>query len=167
MNPLNRAVRDAGKIGDTMIDAGVNQGTVGELAVASGEVVSRRMALGAAAMVDPMNADHAEFARMVPEKAQAFAAAGAAMLQRSSDVAMQLTTFATNEMTIAVKATLAMAACRTPVALMAAQSRFVMGSVGRAVSQAVSLGAFAVRSQAAAIAPVHKAATANAKRLKS
>lgn len=166
MNPLKHAARYAGKITDTMADAGVNQGTVGELALASGEVVVKRMALGAAAMVDPLNADHAEFARMVPEKAQAFSDAGTAILQRSSDVLQQMANYAVAEMSIAMKFSMGMAAYRTPAALAAAQSKFLLGWLGRSLSQSAALGHFAVRSQAAAIAPVHKTATANARRLK-
>ena len=166
MNPLKQAARYAGKITDTMVDVGTNHGTAGELALASGEVVAKRMALGAAAMVDPFNADHAEFARMVPEKAQAFAAAGTAVLQRSSDVMQQMANFAVAEMSIAMKSTMDMLGCRTPTALAAAQSKFLLGWLSRSLSQSAAMGAFAVRSQAAVMAPVHKTATANARRLK-
>jgi hypothetical protein len=166
MNPLKQAARYTGKITDTMVDVGVNHGTAGELALASGEVVAKRMALGAAAMVDPLNADHAEFARMVPEKAQAFADAGTAVLQRSSDIVQQMANFAVNEMSIAMKSTMDMVACRTPAALVAVQGKFLLGWLNRSLSQSAALGAFAVRSQAAVMAPVHKTATANARRLK-
>ena len=39
-----------------------------ELAVASGEVIAKRMAMGLSGMIDPANADHAELAQLVPEK---------------------------------------------------------------------------------------------------
>jgi Phasin protein len=165
MKPVNRALRDAARLGDTLADVATSHGRHGELALASGGVVAKRMALGAAAMVDPLNADHAEFARMVPEKAQAFADAGAVLLQRSGAVAQQMAKFAANEMALAMRATVALAACRTPSDLAAAQARLVTAWLGRAMSQAIALNAMAVRSQAAAMAPVHRTATANARRL--
>ena len=82
-------------------------------------------------MVNPFNADHAEFARMVPEKAQAFADAGTAILQRSSDVVQQMANYAVTEMSIAMTSTVGMIACRTPVALAAAQSKFLLGWLSR------------------------------------
>ncbi len=166
MDPLKHAVRYAGKIGDTLVDASVNQGVAGELALAAGEVVATRLAIGAAALLDPVNADHAEFARLVPEKAEAFSAAGTALAQRSADIAHQVTSFAVGELVLACKAAAAMADCHTPAALLFAQGRFVMGCVTRSLSQSAALAALAVNAQAAALAPVHQTATANARRLK-
>lgn len=165
MKPVNRALRDVAKIGDTLADVATSQGEHGELALASGDVVARRMALGAAAMVDPLNADHAEFARMLPEKAQAFSDAGLVLLQRSAAAVQQVARFAVNELALAMRATTALTACRTPADLAAAQARLVTAWFGRAVTQSIELNAMAVRSQAAMLAPVHRAATANAKRL--
>jgi hypothetical protein len=165
MKPHTRALRDAAKIGDTVAAAAASHGRGGELAFAAGEVVAKRMALGAAAIVDPLSADHAELARMVPEKARAFGDADTVMLQRSGAMAQQMAQFAANELALAARATLALAACRSPADLAAAQGRFVTGWLGRAMSHAIALGAMAVRSQAAAMAPVHRTATGNARRL--
>ena len=167
MKPLDRALRDAAKIGDTLADVATSYGKHGELALASGEVVAKRLALGAAAMVDPLGADHAELARMIPEKVAAFSDAGAVLLQRSGAVARQVAKFAANEMALAMRAGMALAACRTPAELATAQSRLVTAWFGRAMSQSIALGSMAVRSQAAAMAPVHRTATANARRLGS
>lgn len=166
MNPLKHAARYASQLTDTLVDVGLNHGTAGELALVSGEVVAKRLALGAAAMVDPLNADHAEFARMAPEKAQAFTEAGAAVLQRTGEVAQQMADYALAEISIAMRSTMGMAACRTPVALASAQGKFLRGWISRSLSQAAAMGSIAVSYQAAAMAPVHKTATANARRLK-
>ena len=165
MKTMSRVLRDAARIGDTLTDVATSHGKHGELALASGGVVARRMALGAAAMVDPLNADHAEFALMIPEKAEAFSDAGAALAQQSGVVARQMARFAANELALGMRAALAMAACRTPADLAAAHGRFVEAWLGRALSQSIELAAMAVRSQAVVMAPVHSAATANARRL--
>ena len=165
MKPVNRALRDAAKIGDTLADVAATQGKHGELALASGDVVAKRMALGAAAMADPLHADHTEFARMIPEKAHAFSDAGVVLLQRSGAAVQQVARFAANELALATRATMALAACRTPAELAAAQARLLTAWFGRAMSQSIELNAMAVRSQAAVMAPVHRTAIANARRL--
>ena len=81
-------------------------------------------------------------------------------------VMQQMANFAVAEMSIAMKSTMDMVGCRTPTALAAAQSKFLLGWLSRSLSQSAALCAFAVRSQAAVMAPVHKTATANARRLK-
>src|SRR5690242_12291361 len=53
--------------------------TVGEMTVAAGSVIGRRTALAADALREPHRADHAELARMGPEKIAAFGEAGAAV----------------------------------------------------------------------------------------
>jgi hypothetical protein len=62
---------------DNVVDAtrqNANSGS--ELASAAGQIIAKRVALGVAAIIDPMRADHAELGRMVPEKIEAFSAAG-------------------------------------------------------------------------------------------
>jgi hypothetical protein len=166
MKSVNRALRDVRKFGTAMALAGTNSARNGGLAVAAGEVIAKRMALGAAALVDPMNADHGEFAKMIPEKTAAFSAAGLVWLQWSARVTQQMAVFAANEAALAAQAGAAMASCRTPADLAAAQGNFAMAWFSRALSQSVALGSMALRSQAAAIAPVHRSATANARRLR-
>lgn len=57
-------------------EAAQSVGRGSELAFAAGEIVAKRVALGMLAMMDPLQADHIEFGRMVPEKVEAFSAAG-------------------------------------------------------------------------------------------
>jgi hypothetical protein len=166
MNSTKRALRDVRKLGDMMTLAGTSSARNSALATAAGEVIGRRIALGAAALADPMGADHGEFAKMIPEKAAAFSMAGLIWLQWSGRVAQELAAFAANEAALAAQAGAAMAGCRTPGDLMLAQGNFALAWFGRALSHSVALGGMALRSQAAATAPVHRSATANARRLR-
>jgi hypothetical protein len=166
MRSRTRTSRDARTLGNTMAAAGANARKSSRLALAAGQVIAKRLALGAAAMVDPLAADHAEFARIIPEKALAFSETGMIWLQRSGAVAEQMGRFAASEMAIVAKAAADIAGCRTPAGVIAAQSRFATAWFARALSRSIALGSLAMRSQGAAIAPMHKAATANARRLR-
>src|SRR3984893_12890932 len=146
MKKMQRTVRDVRKLTRTVAAATATTRKSSELAVASGEVIARRMALGAAAFADPMSADHVEFSRMIPAKMAALSAVAAA--------------------TIAVRAAGEFALCRTPGEIAAAQSRFVVDWFARAVSQSLALGGLAMSAGGAMLAPVHRAATDNAKRLR-
>jgi hypothetical protein len=119
---------DAGTIGDVLAVATQS----GELALAAGEVVARRMSLGVAAALYPLQADHVEFARIVPEKVEAFSAAGMIILKRSEQARRQMTRAASDEIMTTAHATIAMAGCSNPAALVAAQFRSrSRGLIGR------------------------------------
>jgi hypothetical protein len=145
--------------------AGTNVRKGGELAVAAGQVIAARAALGAAAMMDPLKADHVEFARIIPEKTTAFSAAGVAWLRGSSETAQRISAFAASELATAATAAAAIASCKTPAGVFAAQSRYASAWFGRVLTQSVALGSLAIKSQGAAMAPLYRAATANARRL--
>src|SRR5579864_3358840 len=121
-----RAFRDARRLGNATLVAGTNGRKSGELAVATGHVVTKRMILGTAAAINPLNADRVEFAKIIPEKVEAFSKAGMTWLQGSSEVAERMASFAANELAIGVKAAVAIASCRTPAGIIAAQGRFAM-----------------------------------------
>jgi hypothetical protein len=165
MKSSTRKFRGARKLGNATRVAGLNARRTGDLLEAAGHVVARRMTLGAAAMIDPHNADHDEFAKIVPEKAKAFSQAGMRWLAMSVKAAEQTANFATKEMATAAQAAVAMAGCRTPAGVIATQSRFATAWFARALAQSIALGSLALRSQGAVMAPVHRAATANARRL--
>jgi hypothetical protein len=157
--------RSARKLGHALQVAGTNGRKTGELALAAGQVVARRMALGAQAMVDPLNADHAEFAKIIPEKARAFSEAGMTWLEWSSKAAEQMASFAATEMAAAAKGAVALAGCRTPEHAITVQGDLATAWVARMVSQSITLGALALRSQGETMAPLHRAVTANVRRL--
>jgi len=162
---LQRSVRDARKLTRTLAAATASTLKSGELAVASGEVIARRVALGAAALADPATADHREFTRMVAEKVTALSAVGAIAQQRSGAVMAEMTRIAQSEAAIALEAVQQLARCRTPTDLAAAQSRVVLDWFARAASQSLAFAALAMSASGAMLAPVHRAATGNARRL--
>jgi hypothetical protein len=136
-----------------------------ELGILSGEVIARRFAMGVSGMLDPANANHAELARLLPEKAEAGNASGTAMLGRSGQLAERMTRFATDEMLLAVRDFVSLASCRTPAAFVAAHQGLTFSWLARLLAHGGALSALAGQSQSDAIAPFHKAARANAVRL--
>jgi O-methyltransferase involved in polyketide biosynthesis len=137
----------------------------GDIARATRKVVARRMALGMAAAIDPLRADHAEFARMVPEKVEAFSSAGMAMLRQSDRAGRHMMRYASDEVMTSARATIEMIGCSGPAALAESQGRFARAWVDRATSGFIALGMLAVTAQAAAMTQIRKTVVANAERL--
>jgi hypothetical protein len=136
-----------------------------DLAVAAAGVVAKRVALGLAAAFDPLSANHAEFERMVPEKLEAFSAAGLIMLKTSGEASLQMTRLASDAAVTTATATMAMTRCSTPAALLEAQRLFAVGWFERAASAFAAMGMLTLGVQAAAMSPIRQTVTANAKRL--
>jgi hypothetical protein len=136
-----------------------------DIARASRHVISKRVALGLQAALRPHRADHAEFARMVPEKVEAFSAAGKAMMQKSGEANRQILEDVSAEVMTAASAAVSMSRCSNPVDLAAAQGRFAYGWMGRATSRFIAMGAFAMSAQAAALAPIRQTVVENSERL--
>jgi len=165
MKPSKRTARNVRKITRSLADAASTTLKGSELAVASGRVIAERAALGVAAFIDPANADHAEFARMAPEKMTAFSAAAAVLQRRAGAFVGQMARFAGDEATIALRVTGELARCRSHADLLVLNNRVAVAWLGRAFAHSVTLGALAVGASGAAMAPVHRAATGNARRL--
>jgi hypothetical protein len=165
MKPIKRALRNAEKLTGNLVAAGSNLAKAGEMAVASGQVIARRVALGQAAMTEPANGDFAEFWRMISEKTTAFSAAGTVWLQRSERFAAHAAELAANEMAVATHAMMSMAACRSPATFAAAQTGFASAWCGRAMSHSIEMTAMALKCQETMMAPVLRAVRGNAKRL--
>jgi hypothetical protein len=165
MTSRTHPLRGAGKLGSALRVAGRNGRKTGEIALAAGQVVARRMALGAQAMVDPLNADHVEFAKIIPEKARAFSEAGMTWLQWSGKAVEQMASFAASEMATAAEGAVALAGCRTPADVIAVQGSLATSWFARVMSQSISLGSLALRSQGETMAPLHRTVTENARRL--
>ena len=127
-------------------------GTATELAIAAPQVVAARLAMGVAALGRPTAAANTEAARMISEKTQAFAegglAAGAHVVRLGADTAAYL----------AKEAAASGALFATPFGAAQAAGRFYDYWTGMA--------RVGLQMQAAAMAPVHKTATANARRLR-
>jgi hypothetical protein len=165
MKKIQRASRDVRRITRSLAAAATTTLKGNELALASGRVIARRTALGVAALFDPASTDHVEFSRMVSEKMAAFSTVSSVVRQRSTAIIAQMMSVAARETTIALSAASEIAASRTPADMVAAQSRFILGWFERALSQSLVLGSLATSAGSAMLAPVHRAATGNAKRL--
>ena len=130
MTSAKQTARDARAVGRAIALAGANSIAGSEMLMAAGEVIGKRMALGAAAIADPVNADHEEFALMIPEKARAFGAAGTILIERSARAAQYASAVAMKELALAAKATTEIAGCATPAALAVAQGDFAWSWFG-------------------------------------
>jgi hypothetical protein len=98
---MQYAKRDSGTAMTYFLSAARhNSSQTAELTLAAAEVVFRRMTLGGFALVNPAAADHAEFARMVPEKTQAFSDAGSILISRSAQIGQEMGQFIADEMTL-------------------------------------------------------------------
>jgi hypothetical protein len=115
------AIHDNDATGDAMggfvAAAAQNARCAGDIAIAAGHVIIKRVALGIAAAFDPGARDHAELARMVTEKVEAFSSAGMAMLTQSHQASQHIVHLAFREVLTTARATIAMTGCRSPAAL--------------------------------------------------
>jgi hypothetical protein len=142
-----------------VLDAATRNATNGnDLAIAAGEVIVRRVVLGVAAALNPMQADHVEFGRMMPEKMEAFSAAGMIMLEQSNQAGWEITRIASNEVMTTAHATLS---CTNPMAMAEAQ----LAWFNRAATNFFAMGLLALGVQEAAMVPIQQTIAANAERL--
>ncbi len=166
MSTFKQAARATRAANDALQAAGLNSVTSGEMMLAAGEVIGKRVALGTVAVMNPAIADHAEFALMIPEKTEAFAAAGTILTDRSWRAARYVARSASTEVSIAAATCAALATCADPASLLSAQMEYAAGWFSRTLTVSLRLGAMALQAQGAAMAPVHEVATANARRLR-
>jgi O-methyltransferase involved in polyketide biosynthesis len=136
-----------------------------DIARASHHVIRKRVALGVQAALRPHRADHAEFARIIPEKVEAFSAAGKVMMEKSGEANRQILEDVSAEVMTAASAVVSMSQCSNPIDLAAAQGRFAYGWLGRATSRFIAMGEFAMSAQAAALAPIRQTVVENSERL--
>ena len=155
-----------GTIGDMLDLATQTAGSGNDLAIAAGQVIAKRVALGVAAAVNPMTADHAEFARMVPEKVEAFSSAGMAMFEHSGEFGNRIACFASDEVMTTARATIEIATCFDPLSMLEAQTRFFQAWWGRTTANMLTLGMMTLSAQAATLSPIRLAVAANTERLR-
>jgi hypothetical protein len=165
MKRLRRSTRDGRRIQGTARAGSLVALKSARLAQATGHVVAKRTGLGLGAMPTPAQADQAEFARILPEEAEACRASATALIQCSGDIAWQATRFASSEMAMASKAAADLARCRTTAAAIAIQIQFATAWFFRAFSQSIAVGALAMRSYSAVLSPIHRVAVQNSRRL--
>jgi O-methyltransferase involved in polyketide biosynthesis len=136
-----------------------------ELANASSQIVARRMALGIAAAMNPLKADHVEFARMAPEKVEAFSAASVILFEHSGKASQRMTRVVSEEIFATARASVAMASCPNPASLAQAQNTFVRSWCDRVTTNFIKMGMLALSAQEAAMAPIRQTIAANSERL--
>jgi hypothetical protein len=154
---MRRGARTLGASGVTAVNAV-------EMAHAAGAVIAERSALGLRALTTPIEAT-AELSRLVPEKLLALSAASTAVGAHSAEMGQRLMRMASDEATIAMRTASQLWLSGGPAGYLAVQNRAVLDWFSRAFSHSMSVGAAVARSQAAALLPVHRAATGNARRL--
>lgn len=138
-------------IADAAIDAFGMSVKLGEIAIASAFVIGARMMLIGAAMRNPVAGDYRELGRMVPEKVTALAQSGAALMSQMGAVQRDMAAH------IADSNVLLSGGITTPAIWMKLATE-----AGHRGTRAV-LWPFATGD--AAIAPVYRAVTSNARRL--
>ena len=165
---MQYAKRDSGTaMTDFLSSADRNSSQTTELTLAAAEVVFRRMTLGGFALVNPAAADHAEFARIVPEKTRAFSDAGSILISRSAQIGQEMGQFIADEVTLAARAATAVLTAPNPVSMIAVQADAGISWAARLATLSRAIGLLALDAQAAAMAPIHRAATANVDRLRN
>jgi hypothetical protein len=165
---MQNAKRDNGQaITDFLSTAGHTSTLTTELTLAAAEVVFRRMTLGGFALVNPAAADHAEFARMVPEKTRAFSDAGLILISRSEQIRRKMGRLVADEMTLAAQAATDVMAARDPASVIAFHVDAAASWAARLATLPRTMCLLALKAQTAAMAPIHRAATDNVERLRS
>jgi O-methyltransferase involved in polyketide biosynthesis len=166
MRMIDSEQGDPGDLGAVLAAATLNARQSGDLALAAGQVVAKRVALGVAGALNPSAANLGEFARMIPEKREAFSAASMILLQQSDKVGPTLTRLASDEVHATASATIAvLGGGMTPAGLAAAQRRFMVAWLARASTNFVAMGMLSLHAQAAAMAPIREQVAVNVDKL--
>jgi hypothetical protein len=142
-----------------------NAGTSNDLAIAAGQIIAKRVAIGMAAAFDPLQADHTEFNRIMPEKVEAFSTAGIIMLEQSNHAGWELTRIASDEVMTTARATLSIASSINPLEMAQAQGEFAVAWLDRVASTFFAMGMLALGAQEAAMVPIQQTIAANTERL--
>jgi Phasin protein len=165
MTSTNDYLAGSAHVRDMVAMASQNAIRSGDIARAATQVIAKRVALGMAGTADPLRADHIEFARMVPEKVEAFSAAGMVMLKQSSQAGRQIIRLASDEVMTTVHATMEMTGCSCPASFAELQGKFARAWFARVTSSFIMMGTIIVTAQAAAMMPIQETVFANVDRL--
>jgi hypothetical protein len=137
-----------------------------ELGAAAQTVVGARLAMGMQAAQQPSLAHVEEAARMTSEKVMAFGEAAAASAPGAARMGHKLAQASITEASAAMTAGFAVARAADPVTAAEVGVRYASDAMWRAMDMWTSLAGTAVGAQTAALAPIHRTATRNARRLK-
>jgi len=142
-----------------------NTGRGNDVATATRHVIGKRVALGMAAAMNPIGADHAEFAQIIPEKVEAFTSSSAILLERSNQASRTMSRLVSDEMATASRAVTTLIGCSNPAALVEAQCNIARAWFERAASSFLGFGMLALNAHDAALAPIRHTVVANSERL--
>lgn len=137
---------------------------MGEMSMASAQVIAHRTSRMAAAGPKPNARDCAEFTRMGREKIEAVAESASAVATHAARSNTRLGTRAYRQMLAGNAALISLAASRTPAQFFARQAKLAKVAARSAAATSKYSGSSA-RLAKLALAPVHSRATANARRL--
>jgi hypothetical protein len=165
MTSTNDNSAGSARVRDMVTMASRNASRSGDIARAATQVIAKRVALGMAGTADPLRANHAEFARMVPEKVEAFSAAGMVMLKQSGQVGCQIVRLASDEVMTTIHATMQMTGCSSPASFAELQGKFARAWLDRMTAGFIMMGTMVLTAQAAAMMPIQKTVFANVARL--
>jgi O-methyltransferase involved in polyketide biosynthesis len=165
MTSPNDHLAGSARVRDMVTMASQNASRSGDIARAATQVIAKRAALGMAGTADPLRANHIEFARMVPEKVEAFSAAGMVMLKQSDQVGRQIMRLASDEVMTTVHATMEMTGCSCPASFAELQGKFARAWFDRMTSSFIMIGTMVLTAQAAAMMPNQETVFANVDRL--
>lgn len=136
----------------------------GEMMLSSGQVIGQRVDRMARAGVCPSARDRKEFALMGSEKLKAASASGAAVAGQLQKANLQLAARAWEQSFATLNAMGSLGASRTWGQAVARQQA-LLGAITRSSTSHAQLSGDTARLLHAALAPVHAASTANARRL--
>lgn len=135
------------------------------LAVAAAQTIGYRTAMMARAIGNGEALDHPEFSLMGREKVEAALESGQALLAGSGAFQDAWTIWLTGQTRAAVWAMQEFLRCRTLADMAGVQQRYVLSSMGSTIAASIRLTQSATRLASAGMAPVHRTASANARRL--
>jgi O-methyltransferase involved in polyketide biosynthesis len=165
MTSTNDQSAGSARVRDMVTMASQNAIRSSDIARAATQVIAKRVALGMAGTADPLAADHIEFARMVPEKVEAFSAAGMVMLEQSGQVGRRIMRLASDEVMTTLHATMDMTGCSSPASFAALQGKFARAWFDRVASSFIMMGTMVLSAQAAVMMPIQETVFANVDRL--
>lgn len=161
--PSPSDLRRASRLAQSAVKAAIK---TNELALASGEVIARRTAMGADALTSPSIESAAEAVTMISEKGFAAARSSLAAAKAMSDLSTRSATLALNEAQMLGRAAAEAARCQTPMELALVQGDYAQKAFSRLMTQGLAWASLSMAAGAASMAPFHTAATANARRLR-
>ena len=135
------------------------------MALASVQTIGYRTAMMFQAFGDPVAMANPEFTLMGHEKVEAAVESHRAMMESGQALLESWTAWAFGQVNTTTKAFTELATCRTQADIISVQQHYLQSTWINATTAAAKLTQAAIRITDAGLFPVHKVASANAKRL--